>query len=81
MIYYDRSVTQSPLEEDWGLQRAQWWELKLCWTPKKCFLSGQQLWGKYAYYGERWITGPGEPVVQKYWIAKDEFIIWQLKKG
>ena len=81
MFLYDESVTESPHEDSWGLNRAAGWRLRLCWAPQKCFLSKQPLWGKYAYYGERWITGPGEPVVVKYWIAKDEFIIWQLKKG
>ena len=73
-------VTQAPLSEDWGLSRAKYWELKLCWLPKKCFISGKTLWGKRAYVGERWITGPGEPMVQTYWIDKFEFLIWQLKR-
>jgi hypothetical protein len=81
MFMYDETPMHSPLEDNWGLNRAQWWKLKLCWAPKKCFLSGKSLWGKYAYCGENWITGPDDPVVEKYWIAKDEFIIWQLKKG
>ena len=62
------------------LNRAKRWELKLCWLPKKCYLTGKPLWGKLAYHGERWITGPGSPVVQHYWIDKHEFLIWQLKQ-
>lgn len=73
------SVTQAPPSEDWGLRRAANWKLKMCWAPKKCYLTGKQLWGKYAYYGENWITGPGDPVVDEYWIEKQEFIIWNLK--
>lgn len=76
---YNPEVTQSPPSEDWGLNRAQGWRLKLCWAPKKCFLTGQQLWGKYAYYGERIILGPGDPVIDEFWIKRDEFIIWRLK--
>jgi hypothetical protein len=57
---------QAPLSEDWGLNRTRGWKLKLCWIPKKCFLSEKPLWGKIAYYGENWITGPGDPIVQKY---------------
>ena len=72
-------VSQSPLSEDWGLRKAQGWRLKLCWLPKKCYLTGKDLWGKQAYYGERWITGPGEPVMEPYWIDRGEFIIWRLK--
>lgn len=72
-------VLQSPPSEDWGLKRACGWKLKLCWTPKKCFLSGKDLWGKRAYHGVRVITGPGDPVIDHYWIERNEFMIWQLK--
>ncbi len=72
-------VQQSPLESNWGLQRAKNWKLKFCWMPKHCFLSGKPLWGKRAYHGVRMITGPGEPVFEDYWIDKNEFMIWNLK--
>jgi hypothetical protein len=76
----DTTPMQSPPSEDWGLRRARWWKLKFCWLPKKCFLTGKPLWGKFAYHGERWITGPGEPVVDHYWVEKNEFVLWQLTK-
>jgi len=66
--------------QDWGLNRVKAWDLELCWLPRTCFFSGHQLWGQCAYHGERLITGPGEPVVEHYWIEKNEFIMWQLKK-
>lgn len=75
----DSIVTQSPFSKDWALTRASHWTLKMCWAPKKCSITGKQLWGKRAYYGERWITGPGEPVVDKYWIERNEFILWNLR--
>jgi hypothetical protein len=25
------------------------------------------------------ITGPGEPVIEDYWIDKNKFIFWQIK--
>lgn len=68
-----------PFQADWILDRVKWWELKLCWLPKKCFLSGQNLWGKKAYKGVRYIHGPGEPVRDVYWIDQNEFIMWKLK--
>jgi len=74
-------VLQAPPSEDWELQRIGVWKLKLCWFPKKCYLSGKKIWGKYAYHGERWITGPGEPIVVNYWIDRNEFLIWKIKKG
>ena len=75
----DHAPDGSPPSQDWGLSRVKWWELKLCWLPKKCFLSGQGLWGRYAYKGARYIHGPGEPVEEVYWIDRNEFIMWRLK--
>lgn len=76
---FDSEVQGSPPSEDYGLSRAGFWKLKLCWLPKKCFLTGKDLWGKRAYRGERWITGPGEPIVEYYWIEKHQFMFWNLK--
>ena len=67
-------------DEVYSLSRARDWKLKLCWGPKKCFLSGQTLWGKKAYHGVRIITGPGEPVIEDYWLEKFEFTKWQLTR-
>lgn len=74
------AVGQAPIHEDWGLNRTQQWDLKFCWLPKECFLTGQKLWGKLAYRGIRWIHGPGEPIEQIYWVDKDEFLLWNLRK-
>lgn len=76
-------VQQSPLTDDWGLNGASRWQLKMCWAPKKCFLTGKQLWGQHAYYGERHMHGhaPGALYVDEYWIEKDEFLLWQLKQS
>jgi len=70
----------SPPSEDWGLGRAKGWHLKLCWLPKKCFLSGKPLWGKKAYYAQNWLTGPGDPIPVDYWLDKFEFTKWQLTR-
>jgi hypothetical protein len=76
----DDLVQASPPSEDWGLNRAKGWKLKLCWTrPRACFLSGKPLWGKKAYHGVQVITGPGDPVYKDYWIKRSEFLIWNLK--
>jgi hypothetical protein len=76
----DDMADQEPLSENWGLNRAQQWDLKLCWFPQKCFISNTPLWGKRAYRGIRWIHGPGEPIEQIYWVDKFEFLIWNLKR-
>lgn len=71
----------SPREEDWGLNRAKGWELKFCWRPKTCFLTGKQLWGKKAYRGIRWVHGPGDPIEEVYWVDKKEYFFWQFKRS
>jgi hypothetical protein len=71
--------TQEPITGNWGLNRARGWKLKICWIPKKCFISKKPLWGKQAYNAQRIITGPGDPVIEDYWIDRNEFIIWNLK--
>ncbi len=73
-------VQAAPREEDWGLNRAQQWDLKWCLRPHTCFLTGRQLWMKRAYRGIRWIHGPGEPVEEIYWVDKDQFLLWHLTK-
>ena len=75
------STTQSPLSEDYGLQRVYDWHLHLCLWPRKCFLTDRKLWFKLCYKGTRIITGPGEPVFVDYYIDKYEFLLWQLKRN
>ena len=67
-------------EMQWGLSRARGWKLVLCILPKTCAVSGQKLWGKRCYKGTRVITGPGDPVIEDYYIEKFEFMKWQLTR-
>jgi hypothetical protein len=66
--------------DSWTLKRASGWRLKFCWLPKKCAISKKNLWGKFAYQGYTVFSGPGDSVVEYYWIEKTEFIIWNLKE-
>jgi len=75
----DNTVMQPPRCDDWGLNRVADWKLTRCWFPRECFLTGNRLWGTHAYHGTRLITGPGEPIVDHYWVGKDEFILWKLQ--
>jgi hypothetical protein len=68
-----------PRHEDWGLNRVQDWKLKFCLWPRECFLTGRRIWGTEAYHGTRILTGPGEPIIDHYYIDRDEFMIWKLK--
>ena len=67
MIEY---VKERPPSQNWGLQRASNWQLRFCWLPKRCYLTGKKLWCCRAYRGENWVTGPGEPLMLLYWIEK-----------
>ena len=80
MANFDPEVTQEPRASDWGLSRVRDWKLTLCFRPKTCFLTGKQLFGKRCYKGTRVITGPGEPVIEHYFIEKFEFMKWQLTR-
>jgi len=75
----DDMVDQEPRAQEWGLYRVNNWKLKLCWLPRKCYLSGKPLWGKQCYMGVRVITGPGTPVEDYYYIEKSEFLFWMLR--
>lgn len=55
------------------------WKLKYSFLPRRCNLSNELIWLKYAYKGTELITGPGEPVVNYYWHSVHEHIIWILK--
>jgi hypothetical protein len=65
--------------DNWNLKRAGSWKLKFCWLPKKCAISEKKLWGQFAYQGYNVFFGPGDPVVEYYWIERTEFLIWNLK--
>lgn len=54
-------------------------ELKFSFWPRKCYESKKRIFGP-AYRARRIITGPGEPVVEDRWLAKDEYL-WGLLSG
>lgn len=64
---------------DYWLKRIDNWQLRYSIIPRRCSLSQRTICMEYAYKGTRVITGPGTPVIEDFWIAKDEFIIWKLK--
>lgn len=76
----DHDTTQATIYKNWSLNLVRDWQLKFCWIPNRCALSGIDLWGRRAYRGTRIISGPGEPVFEVYWIDQNEFVMWQLKK-
>jgi hypothetical protein len=61
------------------LKQAHHWQLKFAVIPHRCAVSGHRIWLEHAYCGTRVITGPGTPVVERYWLTPAEFVIWRLK--
>jgi hypothetical protein len=63
----------------YALERVESWHLQFVLVPHRCILSGRLIWMNFAYKGTRIITGPGTPVIETFWMSKENFIIWQLK--
>jgi hypothetical protein len=61
------------------IKRVQDWQLKFAVVPHRCAVSGQRIWLELAYRGTRIVTGPGTPIVEHFWINRNEFVIWRLK--
>lgn len=61
------------------LERVHTWQLKFAIWPHRCAKTGNRIWLEHAYRGTRTITGPGEPVVEHFWMSRVEFVIWRLK--
>jgi hypothetical protein len=66
--------------QEWGLNQARNWRLNFCLWPRTCYLSGTRLWLTWCYKGSRLIMGPGDPVLDVYYIDKFEYLLWQLKR-
>ena len=60
--------------------RAQWRLRRVVW-PRRCEITGRRLWpGTQAYLGTATWTGPGTPVHEYKWHARQEHLMWQLKE-
>lgn len=55
-------------------------ELKFAWLPRKCNISGKNIWLQYGYKLTAIWTGPGDSVSETKWHDKNEHIIWSLKR-
>ena len=64
---------------DRNLREATGWRLTRSLRPRRCAISGKDLWGKKCYRGSREINWYGPPITQYYWIEKNEYLIWLLK--
>ena len=55
--------------------------LKWCWLPQRCHVSGQWLWLTRAHRAMYVITGPGDPCIWIRWYSCTEMLILKLKYG
>ena len=60
------------------LSRA-WLNLKWCWWPQRCHVSGKWMWFTQAYRAMYVITGPGDPCLWFRWYSREEMLILKLK--
>ena len=61
-------------------KRAKWTEARPL-LPRRDTLTNKWLWIKPAMKGTRIITGPGTPVVETYWVDREEFLLYTIKYG
>jgi hypothetical protein len=64
--------------DDMFYRRAIWY-LKFAWLPKTCDFSRKRIWFRRAYRGLVMYAGPGEPVIEYRWIAKEQFLFARLQ--
>jgi hypothetical protein len=55
--------------------------LKWCWWPQRCHVSGRWMWLTHAYRAMYVITGPGDPAIWFRWYSDTEYLMLKLKHG
>jgi hypothetical protein len=55
------------------------WQLKYSLWPRRCHYTERWLWFTLAYKGTAMITGPGDPVFEDRWCAKDAYLFLKIK--
>ena len=77
----DDSSVATPMYSDGEIT-----ELKFCFLPHVCSLTGRRLWLEKAYrtkerYYSTFGTHPGHEVTYTQWADKHEYIVWKLKNS
>ena len=78
MLYADKLGL--PEAKLWGFKRIKDWKLVFCLYPRTCVFSKKLIWFKYCYKGSLMIAGPGDPIIEIYYVDKHEFILHKLKE-
>lgn len=53
--------------------------LKWCWWPQRCHVSGKWIWFTQAYRAMYVISGPGDPCIWVRWYSCREMLLLKLK--
>ncbi len=73
-------VQQSPPSEDWSFKnRRIGVQHKTSLIPRRCFLTNKRIWFKKCVVVTTMITGPGTPVIDKFWCDRNEFLLNELR--
>ena len=76
------SISIHVMPEDYDDQRflsRAYVNLKWCWWPQRCHVSGKWMWLTEAYRAMYVITGPGDPCVWFRWYSNTEYLLLKLK--
>lgn len=74
------SVQQSPPSENWAFNKRRIGkENKISLRPRKCFLSGKDIWFKKCVVVTSMVTGPGDPLFETYWCDAKEFFLNEFR--
>jgi hypothetical protein len=67
------------MDDHWALyNRTTQWKLVFCFLPRRCKITNCRIWWEWCYRGNIFITGPGDPVDEYEYLAKETFIIERL---
>jgi len=67
------------MDDRWALyNRTTQWRLIFSFLPRRCRLTHHSIWWSWCYRGFIFITGPGDPVAEYVYLAKESFIVERL---
>jgi hypothetical protein len=67
------------MDDQWSLyNRTTQWKLVFSLLPRRCKITNRRLWFEWCYCGFTFITGPGDPVEEYVYLAKETFIVERL---
>ncbi len=53
--------------------------VKRCLIPRRCFLSGKQVWLQKCVVVTTMLTGPGDVIFTDYWCDQKEYFLDEIK--